>query len=189
MTVVEIPSRKPEENLTLFRVDGSIDLPRDVAADLEAVTSRHRKFSFQLPGLTEARSFAQRPQVLAYETTRFDEHWIDEKDIVTEALEKVVEITSVSVKIPVPRSPGTKVVCTVSLLAAGGSCGIVNVGQGFVVVLNDPETLNAEENRQCQLWWDQVVAAKTPELWHAAQDRYDAHCRKPLAASNDVPKK
>jgi len=185
--VVDILPSKPEAAATLFRTDGSIDMPHAVTEDLEAVTSNLRKFSYQLPGLTQSRSFAQRPQVLAYETTRFDKHWIDEKDIVTEALDKVVEKTTVTVKIPVPRSPGTKVVCTVSLLAAGGSCNIVNIGQGFVVVLNDPETLNNEEDQRCQAWWAEVVTATTPERWRAAQDRYDAQCRKPLA-SDDEPK-
>lgn len=171
----------------LFRADGSIKLPEAVTADLERVTAPERAYSFQVPGLAQARSFAQRAAPLEYVPTRFDQHWQGDQDALTEWLEKAVEKTTATVTIPIPRSPGSKIVCKVSLLAAGGACGILRNDAGYLVVLNDPKTLNAEENANCQAWWNEVVGAKTYEQWRAMHDRYEAACRQPLEKLEDVP--
>jgi hypothetical protein len=171
----------------IFRADGSIAVPAQVESDLAAVTRADRAFEFQPPGVMQARSFAQRPAAIEYRSTRFEKGWVEEKDPLSEALEKAVEKTTATVKIPVPHSPGTKIVCQVSLLAMGGSCGIVNNGQNYLVVLNDPETLNAEEDKQCRDWWDEIVATKSPTRWRELSDRYAAECRKPLEDDIDPP--
>jgi hypothetical protein len=167
----------------LYRTDGAIQLPQQVVDDLEAIDNDRRSFSFQHAGLGRAKGFAQRRAPLDYEATRFDAQWIDEKDVVTEALEKAMEKTTVTVRIPIPRAPGSKVVCKISLLAVGGACGIANNGEGYVVALDDPTTLDAKEAEQCRLWWEEVVAAPSEARLRAARERYEAQCRKPLAAA------
>jgi hypothetical protein len=171
----------------LFRSDGSIALPPELLDELAGVTGTARRFSYQVPGALAARDFLQRPPALVYEATRFESAWIEEEDVVTEALQKVVEKTTATITIPIPRSPGSKIVCKVSLAALGGACGIVNNGEGYLVVLNDPDTLNAEEDRRCQAWWERIVAAKTPEDWRDALDQYEAQCRKPLLSTHALP--
>jgi hypothetical protein len=178
--LVEVAPRAP----SLFLADGSIAIPADVSDALASVTDDDRAFEFQVPGLRAARAFAQRAPALAYEPTRFDEHWLDEKDILTEALEKAVEKTTMTIRIPLPRSPGSKIVCKVSLLAMGGACGIVNNGEGYLVMLDDPATLDGEEDRECREWWERIVTATTAEQWQQALDRYETQCRKPLLSSD-----
>jgi hypothetical protein len=57
----------------------------------------------------------------------------------------------------------------------------VNNGDGHVGRVDDPDTLNPEEDRQCQAWWEQIIGAKTQELWRKTRSLYEAQCRKPLA--------
>lgn len=179
---------EPEAALPrLFEADGSIALPEDVLKDLAAVTDPRRTFSYQMPGLMEAREFLDRPPALEYRPTRFEAAWIEEADPLTEALAKAAEKTTVTIRIPLPRSPGSHIVCKVSLLAMGGACGIVNNGEGYLVVLDDPDTLNDEEDAECRAWWAELVEATTPEQWRASLDRYERECRKPLLVPQDVP--
>lgn len=167
----------------LFGVDGQLLLPDAVHDDLAAVGDPRSRLDFKVPGLIEARTQAPRPAALSYEPTRFDEVWIDEKDLLSEALEKAVEKTTLTVRIPLPRAPGSKVVCKVSLLAAAGGCGIKNESDGYFVRLDDPGTLDAKEAAQCGVWWDAMATASTEAAWHAARRNFEANCRKPLAAS------
>jgi hypothetical protein len=125
--------------------------------------------------------------VLAYEPTRFDRYWIPEKDVLTEILEKAVEATSGTVEIPIPGSPGSKLVCSVSILAVGGGCGIVDKNDGYVVRLDDPDTLNPEEDAQCRAWWDRIAAAGSQAEWRDTRALYDHNCRKPLAKDDAPP--
>ena len=171
----------------LFERDGSIALPDEVLKDLASVTDPRRTFSYQMPGLMAAREFLDRPPAIEYEGTRFEDGWVEEADPVTEALAKAVEKTTATIRIPLPRSPGSQIVCKVSLLAMGGACGIVNNGEGYLVVLDDPDTLDAEEDAQCRAWWSDLVKATTPEQWRAALDRYERECRKPLLVPKSSP--
>lgn len=175
-----------ESRPRLFDVDGTIALPEGVLKDLAAVTDPRRSFSYQMPGLMQAREFLDRPPALTYEATRFESGWIEEADPLTEALAKAVEKTTATIRIPLPRAPGSTIVCKVSLLAMGGACGIVNNGEGYLVVLDDPHTLDDEEDAQCRAWWAALVEATTPEQWRAALDRYERECRKPLLVPRDV---
>jgi hypothetical protein len=72
------------------------------------------------------------------------------------------------------------VVCTVSILALGGGCGVVTPGADWNGPQDDPATLNPEEARQCAAWWEQIVGAKTQEAWRATRQLYERECRKPL---------
>lgn len=177
----------PDEPLRLFAPDGSLSLPDDVVARLDEADGDHRAFDFQLPGLMESGRFMDRQPVLVYEATRFDRYWIPEKDILTSVLEKAVEATTGTVEIPIPGSPGSKLVCTVSILALGGGCGIRDYNDGYVVRLDDPNTLDPEEDAQCRAWWEQIVAAGDQDAWRHTRALYESSCRKPLAKAVSPP--
>jgi hypothetical protein len=149
-----------------------------VSQDLARTSQARGRFGFTVPGVLEARTQVARQPALDYEATRFEEVWVEEKDLLTEALEKAVEKTTVTVRIPLPRAPGSKAVCKFALLAAAGGCGLVNESDGYVVRLDDPATLDASENAQCQAWWDAMASATTETAWLAARDRYEADCRR-----------
>ena len=173
--------------LRLYNPDGSIDLPDSLREDFAGATDDTPEFSFQQPGLLDSGSFMRRQPALVYEPTQFDEYWIPEKDILTSVLEKAVEATTGTVEIPIPGKPGSKLVCTVSILAAGGGCGIRNNNDGYVVELDDPDTLNPQEAAQCAAWWEQITSATTETAWKNTRELYDFHCRKPLAKPTEVP--
>jgi hypothetical protein len=187
MVAVE-PAPRPRDALRLYDADGSLALPDDVVARIGEVDGG-RQFDFQMPGLMESGRFMDRQPVLAYEPTRFDRYWIPEKDVLTEILEKAVEATSGTVEIPIPGSPGSKLVCSVSILAMGGGCGIVDKNDGYVVQLDDPDTLGPEEDAQCRAWWDQLVEADTQAQWRETRALYDFSCRKPLAKDTAPPER
>jgi hypothetical protein len=179
--------RPPGGSLQLYRADGSLDLPEDVVRGLSEPTGQDRQFSFQLPGLEESGTFMKRQPVLAYEETRFEQYWRPNRSVLTSLLEEAVKKTTGTIEIPIPGSPGSKLVCSVSVLAFGGGCGIRNNNDGYVVELDDPDTLNPEEDKQCQAWWDRIVGASSQEVWRNTRDLYEAQCRKPLAKSTEVP--
>ena len=181
MQAVELPPSggSPRAQLKLFNADGSLDLPDDVVAKLGETTGGDREFGYQMPGLEESGRFMKRQPVLVYEPTKFDQYWIPEKDILSSLLEKAVEASTATVEIPVPGSPGSKLVCTISVLAMGGGCGIVNNNDGYVKVLNDPATLNPEEEKQCLAWWDRIVGASTQAVWRETRALYEFNCLKP----------
>jgi hypothetical protein len=173
----------------LFRADGSLELPETIADDLAKATDPRREFGFQVPGVVEAqaRAHAPRRRAIDYQGTRFEQGWIEETDPITAGLKKAVEKTTITVRIPLPRAPGSKAVCKFSLAAMAGGCGIRNESDGYVVRDDDPDTLDADEAAQCEAWWNEVVAATTPEQLRVARDRYEAQCRKPPAAGGASP--
>lgn len=173
------PSARPSGALQLYGTDGSLNLPDEVREQLGAVEDDGRGFSFQQPGLMAAGSFLKRQPALVYEPTAFDEYWIPEKDVLTALLERAVESTTGTVEVPIPGSPGSRLVCSVSILAAGGACGIRNNNDGQVVGLDDPDTLNPEEVRQCEAWWRRIVDATQESAWRGTRKLYDVQCRKP----------
>lgn len=182
------PSPRPGGSLQLYGTDGSLNLPDEVREQLGGVEDDGRGFSFQQPGLMAAGSFLRRQPALVYEPTVFDEYWIPEKDVLTALLERAVEATTGTVEVPIPGSPGSRLVCSVSILAAGGACGIRNNNDGQVVGLDDPDTLNPEEARQCEAWWRRIVEASEESAWRGTRKLYDAQCRKPLERKPpDVP--
>lgn len=191
MQAVDLPrGASTSAPLRLYNADGSLDLPPDVISDMAATTSssgEDRKFSFQLKGLDDADRFMKRQRVMVYEPTRFDQYWQPDQAEIVKLLAEAVERTTGTIKIPIPGSPGSTLVCTVSILAAGGGCGISNNNDGYLVELNDPDTLNPEEDKQCQAWWDKIVNARTQAEWRGTRDLYEAQCRKPLEKDKAVP--
>ena len=186
MVAVE-PPPPADRPLRLYDADGSIALPDDVIDRLAAVDGDHRVFDYQRPGLLESGRFMDRAPVLAYEGTRFDQYWIPEQPALIEILEKAVKATTGTVEIPIPGTRGGKLVCSVSLLALGGGCGVTNNNRGYVVQADDPTTLSPEEDAQCRAWWDQIVGADDQATWRQTRDLYEASCRKPLAKGIDPP--
>lgn len=172
-------ARAPENPLRLFTADGAPLLPEDMLDQLDRKFGDQRDFSFQRPGLDGMDKLLSRPQALTYEATRFEAGWRPETDLLTDLLEKAVEKTSPEIRIPVPGRPGARLVCRVVLLAAGGGCWFESNSDGYQVVLNDPDTLNEEEQRQCQAWWDKIVGAGSQAVWRKTRDLYEAECRKP----------
>jgi hypothetical protein len=175
------PSTRPvtaaDAPLQLYLPDGSLRLPDNLADPLAA----ERQFDFRMPDLDQAARLLDRPPALVYEPTRFDEYWAPQEDLLSEVLRKAVEKTSTEVRIPIPGSKGRYLVCRVSLLAAGGACGVERNGGNDVVSLDDSKTLSPVEAAACAAWWDRIVGAATQSEWRATRQLYEAECRKPLA--------
>lgn len=186
MTVLEIPTAVaedapplPETRLRLFDADGEPLVPEDLLDQVDRSVGDKRDFAYQVPKLDALDKLLSRPDALPYEATRFESGWQPDQDLLTAMLEKAVEKTTVTVKIPVPGRPGSKLVCKVVVLAAGGGCGVERNSDGYQVVLNDPNTLNEEEQQQCQAWWDKITSASSQDIWRKTRALYDAECRKP----------
>ena len=170
--------RKPA--LQLYGTDGRIKVPDDMLDQIDRKFGDKRTFSYQIPRMDDAqKAFYRNPPVI-YEKTRFDEYWEPDQDLLTGVLTKMVEKTTKQIRIPVPGRPDSKMVCTISLLALGGGCGVLTNGSDYVGPLDDPDTLSPEEDRQCKAWWDQIVGATTQQAWRKTRKLYEAECRKPL---------
>lgn len=178
------PSRTPPRTdpaadtpLQLYLPDGSLRLPDGLVDPI----ADEREFDFKLPNLGEAARLLDRPPALVYEPTRFEAYWEPQEDLLSGVLRKAVEKTTKEVRIPIPGAPGRFLVCRVSLLAAGGACGVERNGGNAVVSLDDPKTLNPDEAAACAAWWTRIVGAGTQSEWRATRKLYEAECRMPLA--------
>lgn len=169
----------PKDPLRLYTHDGALMLPADLLEQIDRKVGDKRDFSFQVPKLDAMDKLLHRPKALVHEATRFEAGWRPEADLLTDLLEKAIEKTSPTIRIPVPGRPGARLVCRVVLLAAGGSCGFESNSDGYLLVLNDPATLNEEEQRQCQAWWEKIVGTGSQDVWRKTRALYDAECRKP----------
>lgn len=175
------PPAKGKPALELYGTDGRIKVPDDMLDQIDRKFGDKRTFSYQIPRLDDAQKAFYRNPPITYEKTRFDEYWKPNKDLLSGLLEKMVEKTTKQIKIPVPGRPDSKMVCTISLLALGGGCGVLTNGSDYVGPLDDPNTLSPEEDRQCKAWWDQIIGATTQDAWRKTRKLYEAECRKPLA--------
>jgi hypothetical protein len=183
-TAPEVPMQAiaPPVNapLRLYNPDGSLRVPADMLDKLDEQFGDKRQFSYQIPHLDDARKYFERNPALVYEETRFDQYWTPDADALTAVLTKMVEATTKQVKMKVPGTSGSYMVCTVSILALGGGCGVLTNGADWNGPQDDPNTLNPEEERQCAAWWRQITQARTQEAWRATRKLYDQACRKPL---------
>ena len=170
----------PPERLQLYGLDGRLRLPDNVMDEVDRQFGEQRSFSYQVPHLDDASKMFYRPKALSYESTRFDKYWRPDQDLLTELLTRAVERTTKEIRIPVPGNPKETLVCRVSLLALGGGCGIEVNGSDYTGPKDDPNTLNPEEDRQCQAWWDKIIGARTQDEWRATRKLYEQECRKPL---------
>lgn len=174
------PPPAGKSKLELYAADGRLKVPDDMLDQIDRKYGDKRVFSYQVPRMDDAKKAFYRNPAITYEKTRFDEYWKPDQDLLTSLLAEMVEKTTKQIKIPVPGRPDSKMVCTISLLALGGGCGLLTNGSDYVGPLDDPDTLNPEEDRQCKAWWDQIVGARTQDAWRKTRKLYEDQCRKPL---------
>jgi hypothetical protein len=184
LAAVDEPSSK--QPLQLYDGNGRIKLPDGFIERLDAQSGDQRVFEYQVPGLATSKHFFDRPAALTYEHNRFEKYYRPDQDVLTALLTRLVEGTTKEVRIKLPGNPRAKIVCTVSLLALGGACGVVQ-NQGNYVIADDPNTLSLEEQAQCQAWWDRIVDARSQDIWRKTRDLYEVECRKPLERKPPVP--
>ncbi len=173
-----MPAQKSK--LDLYGADGRLKVPGDMLDQIDRKVGDKRVFSYQVPRLDDAKKEFYRNPAITYEKTRFDEYWKPDQDLLTGLLTELVEKTTKQIRIPVPGRPDSKMVCTISLLALGGGCGVLTNGSDYVGPVDDPDTLSPEEDRQCKAWWDQIVGARTQDAWRKTRKLYEEQCRKPL---------
>ncbi len=171
----------PARPLQLYNSDGTLRVPEDMLANIDKEFGDTRTFSYQIPHMDDAKKYFERNPALVYESTRFEQYWTPDADLLTGLLDKLVKATTKEVKMKVPGTAGSYMVCTVSVLAMGGGCGVLTNGADWNGPQDDPATLNPEEDRQCAAWWQQIVGAKTQDAWRATKQRYEQECRKPRA--------
>ncbi|HEX5755121.1 MAG TPA: hypothetical protein VFY12_02045 [Arenimonas sp.] len=176
-----------DKPLRLFRPDGGLQLPGTLLADIDATHRSQQGFEFQIPGVIDAGKFMERPVALEYEATQFDAYWKPDESLLDELLRKAMEATTKEVRIPIPGHPGSKIVCHVWMLAAVGTCGVRNNADGYRVERDDPNTLDEEEAKQCQVWWERIVASESQDIWRKTRDLYERECRKPLLKRAALP--
>lgn len=174
---VPVPESRPLVQ-RLFREDGTPALPGDLLARVEARSGIGRVFDYQVPGLDREGWFFDRPPPLVYEPTRFDGYWRPTQDLLTDLLTRAVEASTAIIQIPIPGRPGWKVVCSVAVLAVSGGCGIAAPDRP-VLGLNDPNSLNEDEQRACATLWEQIYQARTQEQARQLKRWYDTGCRLP----------
>jgi hypothetical protein len=165
--------------LQLYTPDGALRLPDGLMESLDA-QANHKQFDFQFPNLEAAATLLDRPPPIEYRATRFDEYWAPNDDLLEAVLNKAIEKTTATVRIPVPGAPGRFLVCKVVFLAAGGGCVVERVGGYGRPGEDDPATLSPDEAKACQAWWDKIVGASTQSEWRATRKLYEDECRKPL---------
>lgn len=170
----------------LFAADGRLRLPQATLDAMAEVDSGEREFTYQVPGLDRADKLLEHRAVLEYRETRFAKMYRPTQDALTDLLTRLVEATTPEVRIPAPGNPKATIVCRISLLALGGACGIED-GDGWLTPGDDPNTLDPEEVRACQAWWDKIVSATSQDAWRKTRALYDAQCRKPLARKPPPP--
>lgn len=171
----------PPTALQLYDDNGRLRVPADMLDQIDRRYGDKRVFSYQIPHMDDAKKYFDRNQVLSFQSTRFEEFYKPDRDMLTELLQKLVEKSTRQIRIPVPGKPGSTMVCTVSLLALGGGCGIQRNGSHYVGAVDDPDTLSPEEDRQCQGWWQQIMDARTQDAWRQTRKLYERECRKPMA--------
>lgn len=176
---VAMPDPRATERLELYGADGRLHTPDDMLEKLDREFGDKRVFSYQIPRLDDAQKLLHRNPPIEYRPARFDQYWKPDKDLLTDVLEKLVEKTTREIRIPVPGRPDSAMICKISLLALGGGCGMLTNGADYVGPVDDPDTLDAEEQRQCQAWWDQITGARTQEVWRKTRALYESECRKP----------
>ena len=166
--------------LKVISADGGVWVPK-AAMDEFLEHGQTRQFDVQRPGMDEMKRLLDRPVALEFKGTRFDKDWQGERPRLERILEKAVEKSTATIKIPIPGRPGAYLRCGIAVLALGGGCGFTANDDGYYVKADNPETLSPIEEKQCQAWWDLIVSAKQQDVWRKTRDLYEQECRKPLA--------
>ncbi len=164
----------------LFREDGSLAFAEGLLERVDAETGVGRVFEYRIAGLETAGELFERPPALVYEATRFDGYWQPTQDVLTDVLERAVRASTATVRIPIPGRPGWRLVCSVVVLAVSGGCGIAGPNNP-VLGLDDPNTLDADEQRACETLWEQIARARSQSERLTLGRLYETGCRKPSA--------
>ena len=165
----------------LFREDGSLAVSEALLRELDSKIGPARIFDYQIAGLEKSGEVFERPPALVYEATRFEGYWKPTQDVLTEVLTRAVEASTATVRIPIPGRPGWRLVCSVAVLAVSGGCGMAGPRHGEIEE-DDPNTLDADEQRACDTLWEQVAGATTQSRQRQLLRLYETGCRKPFAA-------
>ena len=173
------PIKRESRPIDFYSTEGRVRVPDDMLEQIDRQVGDKRVFSYQVPRMDDAKKLLHRNPPISYQSTRFDKYWKPDQDMLTDLLTQLVEKTTKEIRIPVPGDPTSTMICQVSLLALGGGCGVLTNGADYVGPVDDPDTLDAEEDRQCQAWWQQIIGARTQEIWRRTRDLYEAQCRKP----------
>jgi hypothetical protein len=176
----------PATTLSLYTADGRLRLPEGLLQEIDRTSGDARQFDFQLPNLESSGTFLDRPPALTYEATRFDQYWKPNETLLDEVLRRANEATTKEVRIKIPGNSSHRIVCTVSILAMTGSCGVQLNGKE-IDFGDDPDTLTADEAAACDAWWDKIVGARTQDEWRQTRRLYEAQCRKPLLVEPPQP--
>jgi hypothetical protein len=177
---------RSDQPLPLYNPDGSLRVPADMLDKLDREFGDKREFSYQIPHLDDAKKLFYRPAALVYEETRFDQYWKPNETLLDEVLRRANEATTKEVRIKIPGNSSHRIVCTVSILAMTGSCGVQLNGKE-IDFGDDPDTLTADEAAACDAWWDKIVGARTQDEWRQTRRLYEAQCRKPLLVEPPQP--
>lgn len=171
----EAPAQ-PATAARLFDDSGSIVLPEGAFEALQKNISDDRVFDYQIAGLAKAKTAFDRRPPLVYEPSLFESGMKPTRGLLTDVLEIAVSAGTLDISIPFPGDPSRKIVCSVAVLALGGSCGIAGGFTGYVEE-DDPNTLSAKEEAQCSAWWEKIVNTNSQEIWLRTRQLYDLSCR------------
>jgi hypothetical protein len=189
-TVIAVP-KNAQAPVRVYDRNGKIQLDAGFVENFDKNNHLPQRFDFQNPNLELAGTFLKRPPAIDFEPTQFDQAWKPDQDVLTELLEKAVDKTTATVKIPVPGNPTVKLECKVAILALGGACGFVHNGSFNRVVADtedDPNTLSPQELQACQAWWNKIIDTRSQREWIKTRDLYERECKKPLAKEKSWPK-
>jgi hypothetical protein len=150
----------------LFRADGAPALPTATIDDLKAADNDARNFDYMTPGLAGAEAAFRRPPAIAYTPTRLDADWKPVRTLGGDVMHAISEKLTYQNERKSFRCSLVPPIC---------SWGRVDPA----VELDDPHTLNPDENAQCGSLLDAIVGATNQVEWMKLRKRYDAQCRKP----------
>jgi len=102
----------------LFNADGSVRLPSDGAAGTAPTAGPPGSRQAQQADADRASKWLERPQY-PYEPTMFDKYWVPNESLLAEWVRRAIR----EVEVPIPGT-SKRVRCVVSVLQAGGACGL-----------------------------------------------------------------
>ena len=108
----------PGDGAGLFNADGSVRLPSDGEAGQASKAGPPGSRQAQQADADRASKWLERPEY-PYEPTMFDKYWVPNESLLAEWVRSAIR----EVDVPIPGT-GKKVRCVVSILQAGGSCGL-----------------------------------------------------------------
>ncbi|HZF97906.1 MAG TPA: hypothetical protein VEY92_06615, partial [Pseudoxanthomonas sp.] len=103
---------------SLFNADGSVRLPSDGGAGRAPTAGPPGSRQAQQAEADRASKWLERPEY-PYEPTMFDKYWVPSESLLAEWVRRAIR----EVEVPIPGT-SKRVRCVVSVLQAGGACGL-----------------------------------------------------------------